>query len=203
MHPATVRVDLGFTAVELPAGTHICQVYTDDSERESSLNEYLLRGLQTHERCACFSDKTSAIEVGGYLDARGVASGDALATGALLVSGAREVYFAGDRFDPGRMLALLQGFYEASKAQGFRAARVIGEMDAAVNQVAGGSRLMEYESQVNSLVRNCPLSAVCQYDARAFDGATIMDVLSVHPMMLIRGAVVHNPFFVPPEVLLG
>ena len=30
----------------------------------------------------------------------------------------------------------------------------------------------------------------------------IMDVLKVHPLMVVRGAVVRNPFFVPPEEFL-
>lgn len=61
----------------------------------------------------------------------------------------------------------------------------------------------EYEARVSLLLRDHPVTAVCQYDARAFDGAVIMDVLKVHPLMVIRGAVVHNPFFVRPEDYLA
>jgi len=41
-----------------------------------------------------------------------------------------------------------------------------------------------------------------QYDARRFDGGTIMDVLRVHPLTIIRGELVHNPYFVEPEAFL-
>jgi hypothetical protein len=47
-----------------------------------------------------------------------------------------------------------------------------------------------------------PVTAVCQYDARSFDGAVIMDILKVHPLMVIRGSVIHNPFFIKPEEFL-
>ena len=46
------------------------------------------------------------------------------------------------------------------------------------------------------------LQAHCQYDARRFDGATLFDVLNVHPMMIIRGQVVRNPYYVEPEHFL-
>ena len=62
---------------------------------------------------------------------------------------------------------------------------------------------MEYESRVSMLLKEVPITAVCQYDANTFDGATIMEVLKVHPMMVIRGTVVHNPYYVPPEEFLA
>ena len=37
---------------------------------------------------------------------------------------------------------------------------------------------------------------------RRFDGDTIMDVLAVHPMTIVRGQVVRNPFFVEPGAFL-
>jgi hypothetical protein len=62
---------------------------------------------------------------------------------------------------------------------------------------------MEYESRISLLLKDHPVTAVCQYDATAFDGATILQVLKVHPLMVIRGAVIHNPFFMPPEEILA
>jgi len=85
---------------------------------------------------------------------------------------------------------------------GYAAARVIGEMTPEVQDLPGGDRLLEYESRVSLLLKKVPVTSVCQYDAHAFDGATIMDILKVHPHMVVRGAVVHNPFFIPPEEFL-
>jgi hypothetical protein len=58
---------------------------------------------------------------------------------------------------------------------------------------------MEYEARVTMFLRRCPATAVCQYDSRVFDGETIMEVLKVHPYMVVRGGVVNNPFFYQPE----
>ncbi|MGC4066860.1 MAG: MEDS domain-containing protein [Polyangiaceae bacterium] len=72
-------------------------------------------------------------------------------------------------------------------------------MSSKISQIEGGTRLFEYEGKVNELLRSCPVTAVCQYDSRAFDGATIMDVLAVHPLMVVQDHVIQNPFFVPAE----
>lgn len=53
------------------------------------------------------------------------------------------------------------------------------------------------------LLRDHPITTVCQYDANSFDGATIMEVLKVHPKMIVNGAVINNPFFIEPEDYLA
>jgi len=62
---------------------------------------------------------------------------------------------------------------------------------------------MEYESKVSLLVKEYPINAVCQYDARAFDGSTILEVLKVHPLMIVRGKIIHNPYFEEPAEYLA
>jgi hypothetical protein len=134
-----------------------------------------------------------------HLEKRGLSFGQLTESKALIKAGTSEVYFQNGCFEPEYMLGLLRQFYQDSVDEGFTAARVIGEMIAAVHHMKGGYRLMEYESRISLMMRECPITAVCQYDANAFDGATIMQVLKVHPLMVIRGAVVHNPYFIPPE----
>jgi hypothetical protein len=71
-----------------------------------------------------------------------------------------------------------------------------------IQHVPGGERLLEYESRVSILLRDHPVTSVCQYDANLFDGATIMEVLKVHPKMIINGMVINNPFYILPESYL-
>jgi hypothetical protein len=62
--------------------------------------------------------------------------------------------------------------------------------------------LLRYEARLNTILQEHPLTTVCQYDARRFDGALIMDMLSVHPMMIVRGQLVKNPAYISPEIFL-
>ena len=199
MNRSRPLVSLGFTEEKFPLGTHICQIFSDDEERSTSLLAYLCSGLEDGERAACFSDKVDEKTLTRMLETIDISLEEAITTGDLGLAGTDEVYFEDNRFDPERMLERLAQFEEDSKAAGCVACRAIGEMNPKVMQIEGGSRLLEYEAKVSLLLRDHPVTTVCQYDATKFDGATIMDVLRVHPKMIVRGSVVRNPFFIPPE----
>lgn len=196
-------IDLGFTRARFPAGTHICQIFVEPGEREDSLVRFLASGVRSGERSVCFSEQVGPETIGAGLAREGISLEEATARGALALYRADDVYFRGGVFDPDVMLRRLTEFHAGAVADGFANARAIGEMSATVQRVPGGGRLLEYEARVSLLLREHPVTSVCQYDARAFDGATIMEVLKVHPMMVVRGNVVHNPFFVPPEEYLS
>ncbi|MCP4623065.1 MAG: hypothetical protein GY850_05985 [bacterium] len=195
-------VSLGFTADKVPAGTHICQIFSDDDERNDSLLQYLLSGLRSGERAACFSEKADETAIDEFFAQNGLSYTELSRSGAITLSGTRDVYFKNNRFDPERMLDLLADFHQESIESGYAAARVIGEMTPEIQDLPGGDRLLEYESRVSLLLKEVPVTSVCQYDAHSFDGATIMDILKVHPHMVVRGVVVHNPFYISPEDFL-
>jgi hypothetical protein len=92
--------------------------------------------------------------------------------------------------------------HHRSIREGYVGARVAGEMSWAKRGRPGSEKLAEYECRINVLVRTVPTTAVCQYDAQRFDGATLYDILSVHPMMIVHGQVVSNPYYIEPEVFL-
>lgn len=195
-------ISLGFTRQTFPAGVHVCQIYSNDEERLSSLLEFLRSGLVAGERTACFTDNLDEKHLAKYLNQHGLSSEALQKSGSFSVSGARAVYFQDGCFDPDRMLGLLRRYHKDSVAHDYPAARIIGEMSSEVQDIPGGSRLLEYESRVSLLLMNHPVTAVCQYDANAFDGATLMKVLKVHPMMVIRGVVVRNPYYIAPAEFL-
>jgi hypothetical protein len=202
MNQSSKLVDLGFAAAKLPAGTHICQIYSDDDERNDSLLRFLTSGLLAGECTACFSEKVDEESLAKFFAGQGLSLDDAKQNGSFSLGRTADVYFQNNCFDPDVMLELLRNYHQNAVDKGFPAARVIGEMSPEINRVAGGSRLMEYEARVSMLLRDHPVTAVCQYNAHEFDGATLMDVLKVHPMMVVRGSVIHNPFYVLPEEYL-
>lgn len=196
-------VSLGFTNQHFPAGVHICQIFSSNEERLDALLKFLRSGLAAGERTACFTDHLDEERLEIYLADHNLCCDKLKESGTLSTAGTREVYFKNDEFNPDQMLDLLRQYHKESVANGYPAARVIGEMTADIQTISGGTRLMEYESRVSQLLKECPVTAVCQYDAKAFDGDTIMKVLKVHPLMMIRGAVVHNPYYIPPEEFLA
>lgn len=196
-------VSLGFTKQAFPAGVHICQVFSNDHERLDSLLKFLQSGLQAGERTACFTEQLDEALLAACLAESGLSYDACKASGTFASARPSEVYFQDGCFDPDQILERLKQYHQDAVADGCCAARVIGEMTGDVLRKPGGSRLMEYESRVSMLLRDHPVTAVCQYDANSFDGATIMQVLKVHPLMVVRGNVVRNPFYVSPEEYLA
>lgn len=194
-------VDLGFAQVRAFTGVHVCQIYDDSAERSDAVLRFVSRGVRNGEATACVSRNVDFAELDAWCTAEGIALAKERETARFTLSGTDDVYLKDGRFDPDRMIAMLVRFYEDAMRAGRPGARMIGEMSPAVLDSPGGSALLEYESRVNGVLREYPLTAVCQYEARAFDGATVMDLLTVHPLMVMHGAVIENPFFIPPEEL--
>ena len=100
------------------------------------------------------------------------------------------------------MLENMKKAYEDALKNGYRGARGTGEMLWGTRKIKGVEKLMEYESRINIMTRTHPFTAVCWYDARECDVATIRECLKVHPYLIVKGNVVMNPYFIPPEEYL-
>jgi hypothetical protein len=202
MDPQPTLCSMGFTEEMFPAGTHMCLIFDDDAERERVIARFLEAGLASGEKTAYFADVMTPDEVGSWLAGMGVE----LPSGPpdrFAVTSAEETYCPDGRFVPDDMLDRLRAFHEAACDGGYPGGRVSGEMSWALRGIPGSDRLLEYEALVNDVLTTHPVTAICQYDARRFDGAVIFDVLKVHPMMVVNGAVVRNPYYLRPEEYLG
>lgn len=203
MNTPAHRCSLGFANERFEPGAHICHIYSDDAEQQDALLKFVLTGVQGGERSSCFSEYCDEQAIADALGRNGISYAEVARAGAVTLGGVRDVYFEAGDFDPERMLGKLRGLYRQSKEEGYPAARVIGDMLPEVLDIAGRARLLEYESRVTLLQRECPVTAVCQYDGRAFSGADILEILKVHPLTVVQGAVIHNPFYIPPEAYLA
>jgi len=192
-------ISLGFDKKAYPAGTHMCLIYNDEAERRKIITKFLEGGLKTGEKVAYFVNEISPTDVYAWLEKMDIAIPDKDLDAAFTAAEARKTYCPDGTFIPDRMLAVLRDFYDRSVDHGYPHCRVSGEMGWALKNMPGSDRLMEYESRINDLVTTHPVTAVCQYDANRFDGATILKCLEVHPYMIVHGQVVHNPYYMTPE----
>ena len=194
--------DLGFAQVNIDRGVHVCQIYSSQIERNDSIAKFILKGMEQKESCACFSDQEFFDLFESIAEEENLSLDDEGNIQNFVFHNAAEFYFKNNVFNPDEMLNSLNNFYENSVSHGYKGARVMGEMLPEVQNIEGGSRLIEYESRVNLFLKDHPVTTVCQYNAHSFDGAMIMDVLKVHPMLIVHGAVVQNPFYITPEEIL-
>jgi hypothetical protein len=93
--------------------------------------------------------------------------------------------------------------YHRSVDEGFAGMRATGETGWTCNDHPGLDRWFEYESMLNIVVEDAPFSSViCQYDANRLGGANLYEVLRVHPLMIVRGQILHNPYYEAPAQYL-
>lgn len=190
-----------------PPGTHMCYIYNNEDERNEVMAKFVKSGLLGGEKVGYFVDKISPAEMRDHLATLGISPSPSPSLHAareqLVISDALETYCCDGCFKPAAMLEKISDFYHQSQQEGCDGARVTGEMTWALRGVPGSEKLIEYESRLNLLVEENPITLICQYDANRFNGATIYDVLNVHPMMIVRGQVVINPYYIPPAKFLA
>ena len=197
------KVNMGFTNEEFPAGTHMCLIYNKEEEREKIISKYLQSGLSSSEMVAYFADDTSKEEMNEWLSEMGIDIYNPQVSNGFSLHSTSETYSPNGKFEVDEMLTNLKNLYISAKDKNFSAARVTGEISWALKGVPGSENLMEYESKINVLVKKYPVTAICQYDANKFDGATILECFKVHPFMIVPGQIVRNPYYLSPEEYLN
>lgn len=195
-------IDLGFTKERFPQGAHMCLIYDREEERQEIVSEYLATGLKQGEQVRYLTDTTTPADVHSWLLDMGVELPEARENGPFSISRAESAYCPNGHFDPPEYIAAMPPRFNRSKAAGYHGMRSCGEMTWTLNGIPGSERLLEYEALLNTVNSDYPFSGMCQYDARRFDGATLLNVLKVHPWMIVRGKIVQNPYYISPQEFL-
>ncbi len=197
------EITLGATNDSFPEGTHMCLIYDDDEQRKKVISKFLADGTTAGEQVGYFVDSTSREEVRGWLSDMDVRLPDEDQGGDFELFRAVDVYCPEGMFVPEDMLERLRDCYGRALGADYTGARVSGEMTWALRGIPGSERLVEYEALINELSEVHPVTPICQYDARSFDGATLLNVLKVHPMMIVQGQIVRNPYYMKPGEFLA
>lgn len=195
-------VNMGFTDEQFHAGTHMCMIYNSEEERQKIISKFLEGGLSTGEKVGYFVDEMSPDQIREWLAGMGVELPDSEKTDSFSVTSTAETYHPTGIFEPEHMLNNLRTFYETAKEENYPASRVTGEMSWTLKGIPGSDQLMVYEAKLNDVLEKYPVTAICQYDANKFDGATILECLQVHPYMIVHGQIVRNPYYMKADDFL-
>jgi hypothetical protein len=188
------QISLGFTAEPYPEGIHICYLYSDEEERRRFMEAFVSSGIKEGEAVVYLADAAPEM-----LEAAtaGLCPGAPLLPGQFTAATAVETYCPNGQFVPQTMLDTLHAMYTSGTAT-CNGVRGTGEMSWALHNIPGSERLIEYEAGINKLLLTDHFTVLCQYDLRRFSGATIFELLNVHPFMVVNGQIMRNPFYVAP-----
>lgn len=176
----------------------MCYIYNDDRERREIMTAFIESAFVEGEQVYYAASGTDGDQSGPDMR-RFDADMPPATQSAFQLSDAGALYCPDGRFEPERMLGCVRSLYRKSVADGFRGARGSGEMGWALQNPPGVERLVEYEALLNTLAPSHPVTLICQYDARRFDGASLFQIIAVHPAMIVRGQVLRNPYYIPPD----
>jgi len=189
------HVCLGFTDEPYPAGTHLCYLYNGDEERRQILPLYARQALLAREAFNYVADVPSRAELPQALEELGLTLPVCEGPGQMKAAITEEGYYPTGHFSPDEMLARLREAWTECQSKGLNGARFAGEMTWALRGIPGADRILECETRINQLVKEAPMTIMCQYDLNLFDGGMLYEVLNAHPVVIVGGHILRNPFY--------
>jgi DcmR-like sensory protein len=181
---------------------HACAFFHSRDEEYETFRSFIGDGLEQGEKALHITAPDLRDDHLARLRAAGLPVDAALRAGQLEVLGWDQAYLRDARFDPFAMVDRVENLISTAQGAGYPRTRLIGHMEWALEDHPGVEHLLEYEARVNEVVERRRQPAVCVYDLKRFSGATVVDVLRTHPLVLIGGVLHENPFFVEPDKFL-
>ena len=195
--------DGGIPREVFPECHHVCLIYENEEERRKTVTEFLASGLKRGELVRYFADRLAPQELRAWLLEKGVELAKAEEDGDFGIVKAESAYCPSGRFEPKEVIERMVSRYATAREAGYRGSRACGEMSWVLRDIPGAERFLEYEVRINTITETFPYIGMCQYDARLFDGATLFNILQVHPFMIAQGQIVRNPYYLKPEEFLA
>lgn len=188
-----------FAGVVLDKYRHVCAFVNDAEEADVVLDPFVRQGLNFGDRLLYVVDPAKSAVPVNRLRHLGYDAGGLLERHQCEVRTWTETYLKGGDFDQQAMLITLDHLLLAPASSRIR---MMCDMGWAIGRDDLAPHLIEFEARANFIHAQHEHIVICAYDASAFDGSFIIDILRTHPMVLIGGVLQENPFFVEPADLL-
>jgi MEDS: MEthanogen/methylotroph, DcmR Sensory domain len=190
-----------FAGATLGKERHVCAFFDGLEEEYRIVTPFLKEGIDRMEQIFYIVDPDSCADYKRRAEDGGLPLGELEKQGQAEVRSWEGHYVNAGRFDPDAALALIEGLLRRGRER-FNRTRIVGHADWAAEDRDISDSLIEYESRLNYVLPNYPDTVICAYDVGRWNAGVLMDILRTHPVVMIRGVVHANPFFVPPDEFL-
>ena len=192
---------VGIAGIDVPVGDHVCAFYRGQAERNEILLPFLRQGLDDGDKSICVIESMRPDEM---LAALGEAPGERAGSGQLDLMTPEQTYLRGGRFSMPAMLEYWRRGVESALAESrYRFVRVVGEMPRALVNQADLDEFLAYESELNRFAPCHPQTILCLYDLDRFSGKMFLTIMRTHPVVLLHGTVLENPYYLDPDEFLA
>jgi len=201
--PSKGLPDLEKAIGKIDVHDHMCLIYETQEEQFSAVIPFVRIGLERGEKCLYVVDDNTATMVINGMKAADIDVESAVETGRLAIVSKQESYLRQGFFDPDWMINFLKCATDETITGGFSALRITGEMTWVLDGDPGFERLMEYEAKLNYFFPENKALAICQYNRNRFSPAIIKNVIDTHPLIIFKGMVCKNFYYIPPDNFLS
>jgi len=186
----------------LDGAWHICAFFNSREEEYRVLLPFIKEGFEQGNRASHIIELQNRDEHRRRLEEAGIDVEEAERRGQLEILTWDIVHLKDGYFDQDRTIALIEGQLAEGKARGFNLTRLIGRMQRALENRPGVNELVEYEARLTKALQKYDDVVCGAYDVSRFSASVILDVVRIHPYVLIGEALHRNPFFTPPDEFL-
>jgi len=173
--PRRSQAAIDVSGVSIPVPGHLATIYSTDEARTRLTVPFLVEGIRSSQ--PCFLVATDEV-LKVYMDTlerqddfdfnQVVASGQFTAIG-----------FDGATVD--KAVDFWEGRFAESLSKSPSVIRHVGEMATVRRMFPSEDEMLRFEQAYDVMCRRYPVAAICQYDAREFDGIAMLRVLKAHP----------------------
>lgn len=181
---------------------HVCAFFYSPEEEYRVLLPFVKEGFEQGDKGFHIVDRPQHPAHLRRLQDAGIDVDRAQQSGQLEICSVEEWYLQGGHFDYHVAFDTFRDALNTSRSQGFPITRFVAHPEWIVQPWPGASDWMECESLLTGVLAEYDDVVVCTYDLARYGGRIIMDVLRVHPMVIIGGRLHENPFYVPSEEVL-
>jgi excisionase family DNA binding protein len=173
--PSQGEAAINVGGLPIPVPGHLATFYSSDAGRLRLTVPFLLDGIRSDQ--PCFLAATDEV-LKAYMEALAEQDGSdfkrAAASGQFTALG-----FDGASVE--KAIAFWEEKFADVLSHGPSVIRHVGEMATVRRMFPSEADMLRFEEAYDVMCRRYPVAAICQYDAREFDGLAMLRVLKGHP----------------------
>lgn len=181
---------------------HICAFFNSADEEFRVTVPFIRDGFRQGGRVVLALRDRDTEEHPRRLTAAGIQVDEQVASGRLELMRARDAYFPDGRFDGDGMLGTVREIIDRGQAQGFAETRIVGHCECVLQDDRTVRDFLRYEARLNLMLPDQPTIALCAFDSQQVGTAVALDIFRTHPLVIVAGQVVENPYYEPTEKFL-
>jgi hypothetical protein len=104
-----------------------------------------------------------------------------------------------DLCDPLAVIEFWDTSVKSALTNGFDFVRLTAEASWWMPQLPRLEDLISYESELNRFTAKHPQAMLCTYDPIQYNESIVLDLLKTHPMVLLSGIPIENPYYLTPD----